>query len=99
MYLGTAYSDLVLTSRIILAGSLGYTVYISLRSALDAYYIKAVNTKNIFIALVFFMLFSAIVWITGGNYFWIISIFVIAVSALGILTIFDTYKIFRLIKK
>jgi O-antigen/teichoic acid export membrane protein len=55
LYLGNPPSDLVIITRIIVIASLGYTTYISMRSVIDAYYVKAINTKNILFSLLFFL--------------------------------------------
>jgi O-antigen/teichoic acid export membrane protein len=54
LYLGNFPSDLVMITRLIVIASLGYTIYVAMRSIIDAYYVKPINTKNIFISLMFF---------------------------------------------
>jgi len=94
LYLGETFHDIILITRLVLLGSFGYTVYISLRSILDAYYIKAVNTKNIFISFVIFCILLIILWLFTDDYIFILLCFVISMLVLGILTLLDTYKIF-----
>ena len=93
LYLGRGYADMVFVSRIIVLGSLAYTIYVSLRSIIDAYHVKAVNTLNIFIALILYGLWSAIVIVLGGNSLLIVIGFVLALFALGLLTLRETSRI------
>ena len=95
IYLGAMYGDLALSVRIIMTASVGYTIYISLRSVLDAYYIRAVNTKNIFIVFIIFLIGVYILWWVGFNYLYMLFIFVFSFSLLGFLTFFETKKIIR----
>jgi O-antigen/teichoic acid export membrane protein len=95
IYLGAASSDLVLCVRIVILASLGYTVYISLRSILDAYYIKAVNTKNIIISFIVFVLLSASLYIIAKDYLTVLYSFVVAMLVLGLLTYSETRKVIR----
>jgi O-antigen/teichoic acid export membrane protein len=95
IYLGNSYFEMIAISRIIMISSLGYTVYISLRSILDAFYIKAINTKNIFISFILFILLMVIFWFTLGNYWSVIYSFVISMLLLGLLTKNEVKKIFK----
>ncbi|OFX21248.1 MAG: hypothetical protein A2033_11080 [Bacteroidetes bacterium GWA2_31_9] len=94
LYLGNIYDELVLCVRITIIASIGYTVYISLRSILDAYYVKAVNTKNIIISFLFFIAFSLFyyIWI---DYKVILYSFVLAMLILGSLTYYETKKVLK----
>jgi O-antigen/teichoic acid export membrane protein len=95
LYLGRSYSDLLVVTRIIMAGSLAYTVYVSLRSVIDAFYVKAVNTLNIFIALVLFCGLSLVGILHFKNDLLIVIGFVLAVYILGFLTMRETRKILK----
>jgi O-antigen/teichoic acid export membrane protein len=96
IYLGSVYSGLAWCVRIIMPACLGYTVYISLRSILDAYYVKAVNTKNIFISFFVFIAGVGLLYKTGFNYEYMIFIFVGAFTLLGLLTYAETKKLIRI---
>jgi O-antigen/teichoic acid export membrane protein len=48
IYLDTLNYDLLIITRIIIIASICYTIYVAMRSIIDAYYVKAINTKNIF---------------------------------------------------
>ncbi|HEY6161065.1 MAG TPA: hypothetical protein VI112_07575 [Bacteroidia bacterium] len=97
IYLGDPSPSLVFITRVILFGAAGFTLYISLRSILDAYYVKAVNTLNIFISFVFFLLASAVIRYTGVS--WgldgILYVFVMSMWILGALTYFTSAGIVR----
>lgn len=93
LYLGESFSDLVLCIRIVILSSLGYTLYISLRSILDAYYVKAVNTKNIIISFISFIIFATIAYIVDRNYLSILYGFVLSMLILGFLTYIETKKV------
>ena len=93
IYLGSAFLELVLVARIILLGSLGYTVYITMRSIIDAYYVKAMNTKNIIISLLAFILLTLYLFFIH-NYIYLSISFTVTMFLLGILTIYDIKKIF-----
>ncbi|MGC8846562.1 MAG: lipopolysaccharide biosynthesis protein, partial [Candidatus Hydrogenedens sp.] len=94
LYLGRAFSDIVLVARVIMIGVLPYAIYVSMRSIIDAYYVKAVNTMNIVIALLIFLMLSGITTAMLKSYSIIIS-FLIAIFILGGLTIFGVRKIIR----
>lgn len=95
LYLGRSYSDLLVVTRIIMAGSLAYTVYVSLRSIIDAYHFKAINTLNILISLSLFVVFSLVVILRKENDLLIVIAFVLALGILGLLTLKVTRKILK----
>ncbi|CAN5411686.1 hypothetical protein BH09BAC5_BH09BAC5_07150 [soil metagenome] len=99
IYLGESFTELVFIVRIILLASIGYTLYISLRSILDAYYVKAINTKNIFISFVFFMIGAFAVYYSGSSFEYMLYGFIAAMLLLGALTFVETYRIFKLQKR
>jgi len=91
IYLGNDFSELVLIVRIIMVSSIGYVVYITLRSVLDAYHFKAINTKNIFIAFLIFLAVTFIAWQFQAGYLSVLFAFVISMFFLGYLT-YSEYK-------
>ena len=95
LYLGNAFDDLVLCVRIIMPASFGYTLYISLRSILDAYYVKAVNTKNIIISFLIFFISSVVCYFVQWNYFSILYSFVAGMLVMGFLTFYETKKVVK----
>lgn len=92
IFLGETNERLVLIVRLIIISSIGYTVYISLRSILDAYHVKAVNTRNIFLSFIFFIACSAIMLALVNNYIVMIYVFILSMLLLGSLTWYETRK-------
>jgi len=95
IYLGKGFNDLVFIARIIMLGCLASTFYVSMRSILDAYYFKAVNTKNIIISLAIFLTGALLIYMLNGSYVILVSSFVVGLYILGILTLFDILKLLR----
>lgn len=95
LYLGQSYSEIIFLTRIIVIGSVAHTIFISLRSIIDAYYLKALNTINIIIALLLFLLLSAIVAFFSKGYIYIVVCFVVAIFLLGSLTLLEIRKILK----
>jgi O-antigen/teichoic acid export membrane protein len=94
-YMKGDYPGLVTVVRIVMPACVGYAVYISLRSILDAYHVKAVNTRNIFLC---FVLFTGLAYLTemlGFSYYYILVAFGFSLSLLGVLTYLETGKIFK----
>lgn len=99
IYLGETFSDLILSARIIMLGCLAYTFYVSMRSIIDAYYVKAVNTLNIIMALLFFLTASGLVYVLKGSHIALLNAFVAALYVLGILTLLEVCKLLSLKQK
>lgn len=95
IYLGQSSEGLVNCLRIVIPASIGYTIYISLRSILDAYYVKAVNTFNIFIAFLLFLVVATVTYFMQQEYTMLLYGFIAAMILLGLLTARETYRIFR----
>lgn len=95
LYLGKTFFDLVLTTRIIFVGSLAYTIYVAMRSIIDAYYVKAINTVNIFISLLIFLFITGIGLLFTKSYIYIVCCFVFVLFILGSLTLMEIRKILR----
>lgn len=93
LYLGENLSGLVLTARLIMISSLSYTVYVSIRSIIDAYYVRAVNTINVIISLMLFVVLSGLSTPSTGQLNPILGCFIVSVFVLGILTLFHARKI------
>ena len=86
IYLGYKYDELILVTRLMILSALGYSIYISLRSVLDAYHVKAVNTINIFYSFLLFIFLCTISIFLNDNYLLIITSFILSISVLGWLT-------------
>jgi O-antigen/teichoic acid export membrane protein len=87
LYLGNFPSDLVMIARLIVIASLGYTIYVAIRSIIDAYYVRAMNTKNIFISLMFFLTMSILTTLVSKSYMFLVVSLVFSIFLLGILTL------------
>lgn len=94
LYLGNTSEKLILVTRIIFLGSLPYVIYVSMRNIIEAYYIKAVNSWNIIISLLVFIVISWVMAFGRGVYS-VASVFVIAMYILGALTVWEIRKIFK----
>jgi len=87
LYLGRSFPDITPIVRISVLGGIAYTIYASMRSILDAYYVMAVNTRNILISLLFFITFSGVVMLRMHNYFYLLIGFVLSIFLLSALTL------------
>jgi len=92
LYLKDASAGLINTARIIALGIPGYSIYIVLRSILDALHYKAINTRNVLITFGIYLLGVIILIITGFNDTINIILFSCAVTLLGVLTYFDLQR-------
>jgi O-antigen/teichoic acid export membrane protein len=96
IYLGNAPEELVNTTRLIALGIPGYTIYIVLRSVLDALHYKAINTKNLLISCALYFVGIALILILLPKDAMQVTLnlilFAISLTALGILTYFDIAK-------
>jgi O-antigen/teichoic acid export membrane protein len=95
IYLGPLNYDLLIITRIIIIASIGYTIYVAMRSIIDAYYVKAINTKNIFISLMFFLTVSFGTFLVKKSYIFIVINLVVSIILLGILTLIDIRKVLK----
>lgn len=96
IYLGKNYIHSVPVIRIIILGCMGYTVFIALRSIIDAYYHKAINTRNIIISFLVMISSLPAIYLFNTNNYLIIYFFAISVNLLGLLTFFNVRKIIKI---
>lgn len=94
VYLGEGFSETVLIARIIVVSGIAYSIYVAMRSIIDAYYIRAVNTLNIIGCLFLFCCLSSIVAMLSKGYICIIICFDGAIALLGCLTLYEVRRIF-----
>jgi len=94
LYLGPNFEGVVYMSKLLMTGSLGYIIYVSMRSVVDAYYERSINARNILITLAFFMilssgtaLFRSVAYVTGCLAF--------SLLFLGGLTLYEIRRILR----
>jgi O-antigen/teichoic acid export membrane protein len=93
IYLNTLNYDLLIITRIIIISSICYTIYVAMRSIIDAYYVKAINTKNIFISLMFFLTVSFGTISVKNSYIFIVINFVVSIILLGTLTLIEVKRL------
>lgn len=96
LYLKGASAELINTARIVALGIPGYTIYIVLRSVLDALHVKAVNSRNLLISFIFYCLSIGILFLLNFDehtkIYLNIWMFSASLTLLGILTYFDLLK-------
>jgi O-antigen/teichoic acid export membrane protein len=95
LYLGTTFQGVSSTAKLIALGVIPYAVFVSVRSILDSYYLKAVNAKNILISLCLFVMCGGISLVLSTNYRFLVVGFVSALLLLSVLTLIDVKKIFK----
>lgn len=95
LYLGNTFQGISSTVKLIALGVIPYAVFVSIRSILDSYYLRAVNAKNIVISLGFFVMCGAVSLVLPTSYRFLVIGFVLALLLLSILTLFDLGKIFK----
>jgi len=95
LYLGQNFPELIFIFRTIVIGSFAYSIYISMRSFIDAIHIKAINTLNIIVSLLIFLILSISTLVFAKNYLYILFYFLITLFFLGFLTLLQLRKIYR----
>lgn len=93
-YLVNFDKELVFTIRTILFSCFGYTLYVSLRSIIDALYEKPRNAMNVIISLIFFVIFSSFSLFLKSAFFLQLSL-IISIFLLG----FNTFRNINLYDK
>jgi O-antigen/teichoic acid export membrane protein len=93
IYLATLNYDLLIITRIIIIASICYTIYVVMRSIIDAYYVRAMNTKNILMSLIFFLITSIVILLMGKSYIFLVVGFVSSIFLLGILTLIEVKRL------
>ena len=95
IYLGDAPSELVQITRLIMLGILGFAIYTILDSVINAFYVRPINTINIFISFCFFLILSGASILLSENYLLIIISFILAMTLLGFLSLLGAVSIFK----
>jgi len=100
LYLSKVNEQILFICRILFLSSIGYSLYIALRSILDALFVQPINSFFVLISVFVFGLFCLYYNFYSQNLDYLLFGFVISVSLLGILTIYKTFSsINKLIKK
>jgi O-antigen/teichoic acid export membrane protein len=92
-YLENFLSDLVMIARLVVIASIGYNIYLTMRSIIDAYYVKAINTKNILISLMFFLTVSFGLILIKKDYKFLVANFVVSILFLGAMTLIEVKRL------
>ena len=79
-----------------LLGGFGYALYLNLRSILDAFYFKPVNSVNLLKTLFFLVLMVLITWYFNLSFEYLLYSFSISMSLLGLLTYYKVISILKL---
>jgi O-antigen/teichoic acid export membrane protein len=95
LYLGSSFLGVSSAAKLIALGVVPYAVFVSVRSILDSYYLKAVNAKNIVISLCLFVMCGGVSLILSTTYRFLMIGFVSALLLLSVLTLIDVKKIFK----
>jgi O-antigen/teichoic acid export membrane protein len=96
IYLGQPFDGLVGITRVIMGGGMAYAIYVSLRSIVDAYHVKAVNTINILLSLSVFLGISLGGYAMSGNGALVLPGFLLSLFLLGGLTFREVAGILKL---
>ncbi|MBI2820301.1 MAG: hypothetical protein HYX73_10005 [Acidobacteria bacterium] len=94
LYLGPEFFGMVGIFRIVILAALPYATYILLRNVIDAVHVRPVNMFNILISFAIFLGSSLAVQAVSGGLMHVLVSFVVGISALGILSGWETRKIF-----
>jgi len=95
IFFGSENLELTLLCRYFIVASIGYTIYVVLRSVLDAYHKTAVNAINIFISFMVFAVFSFLMIQLQDSFMGIVYGFIISIILLGALSVRSIMKIFQ----
>ncbi len=87
---------LISACKIMLLGGFGYALYLNLRSILDAFYFKPVNSVNLLKTLFFLILMVLITWYFNLSFEYLLYSFSISMSLLGLLTYYKVISILKL---
>jgi O-antigen/teichoic acid export membrane protein len=93
VYLGKVNVNLLYISRMVMLAAAGYMFYVFFRSIIDAAHHRSYNTVNILISLLFLLIFSMPGIFFHVNRAYLLSIFALSVSLLGIMTYLQIKKI------
>ena len=96
LWLGEAYRSAIPIMRIILISAGGYIIYVSLRSVIDADEVKAINTRNIWIALAMSLIVALILFAFNPSILALAVGLSTGVAVLGVSTMIFVHRRFAL---
>jgi len=86
---------LIKTSRLMMSGGIGYAVFLNLRSVLDAYYFKPVNSYNMLKSLLLLMILVLIIKLLNLPFEYLMISYSVSMSFLGFITYIQVKKIIK----
>lgn len=92
LYLGEGSEYWIEDSQLIMSGAVFYALFIALRSIINAYYEKAVNSINLLITLVFFCILFIMVGKLKLDYVWFYYSFLSSLFLLMCLTLRSIFR-------
>ena len=95
IFLGPNYSPAVQVIKVLVLGALSLAFFSALRSAIDAYYHRAINAVNLTATLALFLGGSAIAFLSG-TFPWVLWSFAVSLTLLALLTQYRIQKILNL---
>lgn len=95
LYLGAASEALLNAARLALIAVPGYCLYISLRSIIDAFYVRAINSRNILIAFALFVITVVIFRDQTLGISFVLWAMAISMIFLGIITYLQIYFLLK----
>jgi len=95
LYLGANFLSAIAPVRIVLLAALPLALYYALRSAIDAFHRKAINTINLGIAFLFFISLCVLSSLASGVPDGVLWSFVASASLLALLTCLEVRRILR----
>ena len=98
LYLGESIISWVEDTKLIMLGGVFFALFITLRSVIDAYHVKAVNSFNLVVTVVFFSITAIFIGIKGLEYMWFYKVFLLSLLLLVLLTLISIYKIQKKLK-
>ncbi len=97
IYLGRYPLQLLQVTRIFITAAIGYNVFVVMRSVIDAYYLKGINSLNIMIAVAVLGLIVVLVRSFASDFTVTVWLLSVPIYFLGLLTLFTVwYTIGRL---
>lgn len=88
-------NNLIISCRLMLLGSVGYALYLNLRSILDAFYFKPINSINLIISLIILTLLTVWIYLFELDFQYLLYAYIISVTFLGCITYYKVLQVFK----
>jgi O-antigen/teichoic acid export membrane protein len=95
LYFGDFNEILIIITQLTIIASFGYTLFITLRSIIDAVYVKPLNTMNIIICFIIFILSSVSILYFNNEVNTVLISFAFSMLLLGALSVITLIKFFN----